>query len=389
MTQIDLGRGIETCFPEDLLTKLSEKSHTIKFGADPSAPDLHLGHMVILNKLRAFQEKGHHIIFIIGDFTAMIGDPTGKSETRKPLDEARIKENAKTYQDQLFKILDRSKTTVVYNSDWLGKLSAKDMVQLSAKYTVARMLERDDFTKRFSNNQSISIHEFLYPLLQGYDSVHLKNDIEIGGTDQTFNLLMGRHLQKESGQKPQGVITMPILEGLDGHHKMSKSLANHIGLLDSPKDMFGKLMSIPDHLIMRYFSLLTSYSTDAINDMQAAMDGGENPKNFKLKLAKTLVTQLHSSEDADTAEAEFARVFSDQEIPTDMPETTLTIPTRLDELLVSHQMVPSKKEAHRLISQGGVSINQQKVTDPFTLVANDIESIIKAGKRRWLKVLAS
>jgi len=389
MTQIDLGRGIETCFPEDLLTKLSEKPHTIKFGADPSAPDLHLGHMVILNKLRAFQEKGHHIIFIIGDFTAMIGDPTGKSETRKPLDEAQIKENAKTYQDQLFKILDRSKTTVVYNSDWLGKLSAKDLVQLSAKYTVARMLERDDFTKRFSNNQSISIHEFLYPLLQGHDSVHLKNDIEIGGTDQTFNLLMGRHLQKESGQKPQGVITMPILEGLDGHHKMSKSLSNHIGLLDSPKDMFGKLMSIPDHLIMRYFSLLTIYSTDAINDMQAAMDGGENPKNFKLKLAKTLVTQLHSSKDADTAEAEFARVFSDQEIPTDMPETTLAAPTRIDELLVAHQLAPSKKEAHRLIIQGGVSINQQKVTDPFTLVANTVESIIKAGKRRWLKVLAS
>jgi tyrosyl-tRNA synthetase len=384
-----LSRGIETCFPDDLLSKLNEKKMTIKFGADPSAPDLHLGHMVILNKLRVLQEMGHQVIFIIGDFTAMIGDPTGKSETRKPLDEAQIIENAKTYQVQLFKILDKAKTTVVYNSDWLGKLSAKEMVQLSARYTVARMLERDDFTKRFSKNQPISIHEFLYPLLQGYDSVHLKNDVEIGGTDQTFNLLMGRHLQKEFGQKPQGVITLPILEGLDGHQKMSKSLANHIAILDVPKDMFGKLMSIPDHLITRYFSLLTQVSNDEIKAMESEMTTGENPKQFKLKLAKTMVTILHSEQAANDAEIEFGRVFSDQEIPSDMPETTLQAPTRLDDLLTAHQMAVSKKEAQRLISQGGVSVNQEKVTDPFTLIDPKTESIIKAGKRRWLKVIPS
>jgi tyrosyl-tRNA synthetase len=344
--------------------------------------------MVVLRKLRLLQQLGHTVIFIIGDFTAMIGDPTGKSETRKPLDEHQIAQNAKTYQDQVFKILDKTMTKVVYNSQWLGKLSAKDLIELSAKYTVARMLERDDFTNRFKAEQPISIHEFLYPLLQGYDSVFLKNDIEIGGTDQTFNLLMGRHLQKESGLKPQGVMTVPILEGLDGHMKMSKSLANHIGILDSPNDIFGKTMSIPDALIIRYFTLLTALSSEEISLVTTQIEAGANPKHFKVQLAKQLVTDLYDATTATQAEAEFNRIFSDQEIPTDMPTLKLTSQIRLDDLLVSQGMSPSKKEAHRLIGQGGVSINQVKVDDPFMILLPSQEAIIKAGKRRWLKLTA-
>lgn len=381
-------RSLNTIHPEDLKEKLAGNTPlTIKFGADPSAPDLHLGHMVVLNKLRLLQQLGHHVLFLIGDFTAMIGDPTGKSETRKPLTDEQVKINAKTYQAQVFKILDPSKTTVVFNSHWLSKLSAKDMITLSANYTVARMLERDDFQKRFSNQQSISIHEFMYPLLQGYDSVHLKNDIEIGGTDQTFNLLMGRHLQKEYGVKEQGIITVPILEGLDGVNKMSKSLNNHIGILDAPKDIFGKIMSIPDNMILRYFSLLTSKSEAEMTEMDIKMKAGENPRNFKVDLGKTIVELLHDEDTANAVEAEFVRVFSGQEIPEEMPEIQLLEPVRLDELLTQNKMVASKKEAHRLIKQGGVSINQEKQDDPFFTLEAGVEYIIKAGKRRWLKVL--
>lgn len=385
--------GMDTCYPNDLIETLSKSGSTpltIKFGADPSAPDLHLGHMVVLNKLAILQQMGHHVLFLIGDFTAMIGDPTGKSETRKPLTQADVSTYSETYQAQVFRILDPKKTTVVFNSAWLNVLSPQELITLSAKYTVARMLERDDFSKRFKGEKSISIHEFLYPLLQGYDSVHLKNDIEIGGTDQTFNLLMGRHLQKEYGVKPQGVITVPILEGLDGTKKMSKSLKNHIALMDTPNDIFGKCMSIPDTLIIRYFRLLTDVSPSNIDAIEDGMASGDNPKNAKVRLAKTLIARLHSNAEADKAEAEFNRIFSQKERPTAIPEISLNAPIRLDECLVRHQMAASKKDAVRLIKQGAVNLNGEKIKDPFYIIdpPADNEHILNAGKRRWLKIIS-
>lgn len=380
ITNQKLQRGLDTIHPENLIEILlqSQKPLTIKWGADPSAPDLHLGHMVVLNKLAMFQSLGHHVLFLIGDFTAMIGDPTGKSETRKPLTSEQVLENAKTYQTQVFKILDPKKTTIVFNSTWLSKLTASDVVKLTAHYTVARMLERDDFYKRFKSQQSISIHEFLYPLFQGYDSVELKSDIEMGGTDQTFNLLMGRHLQKEYGQKPQGVITVPILEGLDGVQKMSKSLHNHIAILDTPKEMFGKLMSIPDVLMPKYYDLLTTLDFSSEN----------HPRDAKITLAKHIVTRLHSAEEAEAAYEEFLRVFSQNQIPTDIPETTLVTDIRLDQFLIDNKMAPSKKEAHRLIQQGAVTVDGEKETDPFKQLATTQNYLIKAGKRNWIHILA-
>lgn len=375
-----IRRGLDTIHPENLIETLlsSKKSLTIKWGADPSAPDLHLGHMVVLNKLAMLQSLGHHVLFLIGDFTAMIGDPTGKSETRKPLTSEQVLENAKTYQDQVFKILDPKKTTVVFNSTWLSKLTATDIVKLTAHYTVARMLERDDFSKRFKGEQSISIHEFLYPLFQGYDSVELKSDIEMGGTDQTFNLLMGRHLQKEYGQKPQGVITVPILEGLDGVQKMSKSLHNHIAILDTPKEMFGKLMSIPDTLMPKYYDLLTTLD----------FSSETHPRDAKITLAKHIVTRLHSAEEAEASHQEFLRVFSQNQIPTDIPEIHIQNEMRLDDFLVQHKIAPSKKEAHRLIQQGAVTVEGEKEMDPFKLLTTKKNYLIKAGKRHWIQIRA-
>ncbi|MSR88224.1 MAG: tyrosine--tRNA ligase [Candidatus Margulisbacteria bacterium] len=380
ITNQNLQRGLETIHPKNLTETLlsSQKPLTIKWGADPSAPDLHLGHMVVLNKLALLQSLGHQVLFLIGDFTAMIGDPTGKSETRKPLTSEQVLENAKTYQDQVFKILDPKKTTVVFNSTWLSKLTATDIVKLTAHYTVARMLERDDFSKRFKSEQSISIHEFLYPLFQGYDSVELKSDIEIGGTDQTFNLLMGRHLQKEYGQKPQGVITVPILEGLDGVQKMSKSLHNHIAILDTPKEMFGKLMSIPDTLMPKYYDLLTTL------DFSLEI----HPRDAKITLAKHIVTRLHSAQDAEAAHEEFLRVFSQNQIPTDIPEVHIQDEIRLDDFLLQHKIVPSKKEAHRLIQQGAVTVEGEKEMDPFKLLTTQKNYLIKAGKRNWIHIRA-
>ena len=285
------------------------KHLTIKWGADPSAPDLHLGHCVILNQLAKLQQCGHQVLFVIGDFTARIGDPTGKSATRKPLTEAQVVENSETYLNQIFKVLDPNKTTVVYNSSWLNKLSPTEIIALCSKHTVSRMLERDDFSKRFKNNVSISIHEFLYPLFQGYDSVELNNDIEIGGTDQKFNFLVGRQLQKEYGGTPQSILTLPILEGLDGVQKMSKSLNNHIGILDAPNEMFGKCMSIPDTLIERYFKLITQYSTADLNTISTRLDNGENPRNLKIELAECIVTQFHSKESANQAKRLYQCIF--------------------------------------------------------------------------------
>jgi len=365
-----------------------QKKLNIKWGADPSAPDLHLGHYVILNQLASLQSLGHQIIFIIGDFTARIGDPTGKSATRKSLSESDVKANSETYLHQVFKVLDETKTTVVYNSSWLNKLSPSEMVQLCSKYTVARMLERDDFSKRFKQNSPISIHEFLYPLLQGYDSVHLQNDVEIGGTDQKFNLLVGRHLQKEAGITPQSVLTLPILEGLDGVQKMSKSLNNHIGILDTPNDMFGKCMSIPDELIVRYTSLVTKATPTDIANLEQQLKNGENPRNLKMNLACTIIEQFHSKKEADSAKENFINVFSKKSIPNDIPEVSIESnePIHLLTFLCDQKLTPSKKEARRLLEQGAVSINDKRISDPNHSFLANPETIIKVGKRKFLKI---
>jgi len=381
--------GIESIIPEDeTKAALSTPGLKIKFGADPSAPDLHLGHMVILNKLSILQQMGHRVQFLIGDFTAMIGDPTGKSQTRKSLSREQVLENAESYKAQVFKFLDPEKTDVVFNSDWLGKMSAAEVVELSSRYTVSRMLERDDFKKRFSSEAAISIHEFLYPLFQGYDSVVLKSDIEVGGTDQTFNLLMGRHLQQQHDLKPQSIMTFPILEGLDGVQKMSKSLNNHIGVLDAPNDMFGKIMSIPDALILRYFRLLTNKTPEELEAMDQVFMGGANPRDTKVELGMTIVERLHSKDAAEGAKAHFETVFAKKEIPDEMPEIQVDkAAVKLIDLMADHGMSGSKKEARRMVAQGAVSINQEKVSNDefqeYTPVAGDV---IKVGKRAFFRV---
>ncbi len=377
------------CIPESDITRLtsSSKPLKIKFGADPSAADLHLGHTVILNQLKQLQELGHEIIFLIGDFTAMIGDPTGKSKTRPPLTQEQVLKNASTYQDQVFKILDKAKTTVVFNSKWLAPLSAQDIIKLAAKYNVARMLERDDFNKRYTTNQSISIHEFLYPLLQGYDSVHLENDIEVGGTDQKFNLLVGRHLQREYGKKEQTILTFPLLEGLDGTQKMSKSLNNHISLTDTPQDMFGKIMSIPDELIIRYFSLTTHYEPQKIQALADQLKAGENPRDLKDLLGQTLVEQYYSKTDAENASASFKQVFTQKELPNDIAEIQIKQEELLGDVIIKAGGVPSKKEFRRMIDQGAVSIDGTRISDPFHKVQLKMNVVVKIGKRRFFKLI--
>jgi len=386
----EFEKGIaEIINAEELETLLkSGKKLRIKWGADPSAPDLHLGHTVVIRKLKFFQELGHEVIFLIGSFTAMIGDPSGKSKTRKVLTAEEVFENAKTYQEQVFKILDREKTTVVYNGDWLNKLSAKDLIHITAQYNVARMLEREDFNKRFKNNQSISLHEFIYPLLQGYDSVHLKADIEMGGTDQKFNLLVGRHLQKEYAQKPQIIITMPILEGLDGVQKMSKSLGNHIGLTDSAYEMFGKLMSIPDILITKYYELLTAESIESIELMKTNMANNlVNPRDLKVRLGKMITAQYHGENKAEEAHQNFIQLFQRKEIPDEIPEFTLSRGQHLlFKVLTQAGIAPSNKEAQRLIVQRATSVNSKKINDVNYIIPEEDEIIIKAGKRNFLKI---
>ncbi len=374
--------------PEKTIESIqSNKKMLIKFGADPSAKDLHLGHCVVLFQLRKLQELGHHVQFIIGDFTAKIGDPTGKSETRKPLTDDEIAINAKTYQDQVFKILDPDQTTIYYNSEWLEKLTSNDLIQLAARYNVARMMERDDFEKRFKEGLSIGIHEFLYPLLQGYDSVVLKSDLEIGGTDQKFNLLVGRHLQREYQVGiEQAIMTMPILEGTDGIKKMSKSLQNHIAIDDKPEEMFGKIMSIPDSILIQYISLLTETSRAEISEQkQAMLEGALNPRDVKVELGKQLVKRFYSTSLANKAYEHFQTVFKKKEVPDDIPEFHISEELSIVQLVMNHSLLSSKKELFRLVSQGAVSIDNRKVQDVHTSFKIG-SSILKIGKRKLFKV---
>jgi len=360
----------------------------VKFGCDPSAPDIHLGHVVILRKLRQFQELGHTVLFLIGDFTARIGDPSGKNATRPPLTEEQVNENAKTYKDQVFRVLLPERTEVVFNNDWLGKLSPHDIVRLCSSHTVARMLERDDFSKRFRDNIPIRIHEFLYPLFQGYDSVALDSDVELGGSDQLFNLLVGRELQRDAGQTPQVALTMPIIEGLDGVQKMSKSLNNYVGVTDEPNDMFGKLMSIPDTLIARYMLLLTDIPEEEINGI--AMEiymGSENPRNFKVRLAKEIVAFFHGAEAADGAEAEFDRVFANKELPSDMETCLLDAAEKpAVDLLTETGLVPTKGEARRMIRQKAARLDGELIESETDVVTITPGAVLKVGKRRFIRL---
>lgn len=377
---------------KDFLKKLKKSFETkkplnIKLGADPSRPDIHIGHTVIINKLKVLQDLGHHIHFLIGDFTALIGDPTGKNTTRPILSREEIEENAKTYSKQIFKILDPDKTEIVYNSNWLLKMTPIDFIKLTAQYTVARMLERDDFTKRYKSNTPISLHEFLYPLCQGYDSVALKTDLELGGTDQKFNLLVGRDLQSAYGQEPQSILTMPLLEGLDGVNKMSKSLDNYIGIDESPKDIFGKTMRVSDELMFRYYQLLTDKTASEIEQLKKL-----HPRQAKVELAKFLVARFHSLAAAQAAEDEFNRIFVDKGVP-DQVDEFKTTPQNIGlvQLMTLAGLSASNGEATRLIVGGGVSIDQQKIAD--TKLKLDLKSgqqlLIKAGKKKFVKVVVS
>ncbi|MCX7919611.1 MAG: tyrosine--tRNA ligase [bacterium] len=368
-----IERGAVEIIPkEDLIRKLEKSEKTgkplnIKLGADPSAPDLHLGHTVPLRKLRQFQDLGHQVTFIIGDFTAMIGDPTGKSETRKPLSREQIAINAKTYQDQVFKILDPKKTNVVYNSEWLSPLHFEDVIAIAAKYTVARMLERDDFEKRYRNGDAISIHEFLYPLMQGYDSVAIQADIEIGGTDQKFNLLVGRDLQREYGQEPQVILTLPLIEGTDGVQKMSKSLGNYIGISEPPQEMFGKLMSIPDNLMLKYYELLTDVPKSELTKIESGLkDGSLHPRQVKAELAKIIVTFFYDRTTAEVAAEEFDRIFRDKQTPEQVPVVTIFCEQEkiwIIKALAQASIAKSNSDARRLIQQNAVELDGLKVTD--------------------------
>ncbi len=362
----------------------------IKAGFDPTAPDLHLGHTVLIQKMKHFQDLGHRVMFLIGDFTGLIGDPSGKSETRPPLTPQQVQENAGTYKEQIFKILDPEKTEVVFNSVWMQEIKSIDIIRLCAKHTVARMLERDDFKKRFQAQKPIGIHEFIYPLIQGYDSVAIKADIELGGTDQTFNLLVGRHIQKEYGQEPQVVITMPLLEGLDGVWKMSKSLGNYIGITEPPQDMFGKLMSVSDNLMFRYFELLSSLELDEIKVLKDGIDDGHlHPKDVKARLAQELVERFHGARAAGAAKADFEAQFSRGEVPDDIPEFKLSPDEKtiyLPRVFKEAGLVASTSDARRLIKQGAVSINGNKVQSEEIEVQAS-QAVLKVGKRRFLRIM--
>ncbi len=363
----------------------------VKAGFDPTAPDLHLGHTVLIQKLKHFQDLGHHIMFLIGDFTGMIGDPTGKSETRKPLSREEVLKNAETYKRQIFKILDPNKTEIVFNSQWMDKFTAVDFIRLCSRYTVARMLERDDFSKRFRENRPIAIHEFLYPLVQGYDSVAMKADVELGGTDQKFNLLVGRTLQRQEGMEPQVIITMPLLEGLDGVNKMSKSLGNYVGIEEPPADMFGKLMSISDDLMFRYYELLSDKAMAEIEKLRRDIKEGKvHPKKAKEDLAWEITARFHGRDEANKAREEFNRVFSKHNLPSDMPEISLARreDRSLSTILVESGLCKSKSEVKRLCRQNAISIDGKKITDPhYPLNMGKDEMVIRVGKRRFLKVL--
>ncbi len=364
----------------------------IKAGFDPTAPDLHLGHTVLLNKLKQFQDIGHEVIFLIGDFTGMIGDPTGKNITRKPLTKDDVLENARTYQEQIFKVLDEDKTTVQFNSSWMNEFSASDMIQLAARHTVARMLERDDFNKRYSGGQPIAIHEFLYPLIQGYDSVALEADVELGGTDQKFNLLVGRQLQEQYGQKPQIVMTMPILEGLDGVQKMSKSLGNYIGIAESANEMFGKIMSISDELMWRYFELLSFRPMSEINSWHQACNDGANPRNYKVLLAQEIIERFHDKQAADDALTEFEARFKHGAMPDDIEQLELSTPKEgypIANLLKDAGLTKSTSDSLRMLKQGAVRIDGERVIDAKQVLKVGSEHIYQVGKRRFAGIKLS
>ena len=390
-----IKRGTSEIIDEKDLSRALEKSIKtgkplrVKAGFDPTAPDLHLGHTVLLQKMKQFQDLGHEVVFLIGDFTGMIGDPTGKSETRKSLTPEEVQDNAKTYLEQVYKILDKNKTTIMFNSEWMNKFSSTDMINLAARYTVARMIERDDFQKRLANNLPVSIHELLYPLIQGYDSVAMKADVELGGTDQKFNLLVGRDLQRAYQMKPQNIITMPLLEGTDGIQKMSKSLGNSIGVMDPPGDMFGKIMSISDDLMWRYYELLSNVPANDLKALRAKAENGEmNPKNAKVQLGKELVGRYHSEDEAEQAAREFENVFKDKNLPTDIP----TLPSWgaesrwIGKVLADSKVCPSTSDAKRMIKQGAVSVDGEKVTDENLALNGNQEYLIKVGKKRFLKI---
>lgn len=386
----ELMRGCLEVLPEQELEKklLKNKPLKIKAGFDPTAADIHLGHTVLLNKLRQFQQFGHEVIFLIGDFTALIGDPSGKNVTRKPLEKDKIIENANTYKEQVFKILDPDKTVVKFNSEWLGKMGADDLIRLSSTYTVSRMLERDDFSKRYQSNQPIAIHEFLYPLIQGYDSVALRADIELGGSDQKFNLLMGREMQRHFGMEAQVVMMLPLIEGLDGIKKMSKSLDNYIGITESPEMMFGKLMSISDDLMWRYIELLSFKSNNEINKIKADVADGLNPRDVKINFAKEIVARFHSNKQAEEAQFEFIARFQKKLIPEnlDVKIIVLNEEDKLPQIMKLSGLTNGTSEAIRLIKQGGVKINGEKVSDVSLKLPPNCEYIIQVGKQRITKI---
>ena len=385
-----LLRGADEIIPQaELEIKLAtNKPLEVKAGFDPTAPDLHLGHTVLINKLRQFQTLGHNVSFLIGDFTGLIGDPTGKSATRPALTENEIKANAKTYQDQVFKILDPERTRIRFNSEWMGKMTSADMIRLAAQHTVARMLERDDFSKRYAAQQSIAIHEFLYPLVQGYDSVAMDTDIELGGTDQKFNLLVGREMQRAYGKSQQAILTVPILEGLDGVKKMSKSLDNYIGINDAPSDMFGKLMSVSDELMWRYFELLSFRPVDDIKSFERQIEDGKNPRDIKFLLCEEIVTRFHDAAAAQTAKHDFIQRFQKNAIPDDMPDVHLSFQDgiAIANLIKEAQLCNSTSEAMRMVKQGAVKIDGEKISDPRQIINETKVFVLQVGKRKFARI---
>ncbi len=395
MTQTDalnlIRRGADDLLIEaELKQKLAlGRPLRIKAGFDPTAPDLHLGHTVLLNKMRQLQDLGHHALFLIGDFTGMIGDPTGKNTTRPPLSREQVLENAQSYRDQVFKVLDPEKTEIVFNSTWMDKFSAVDLIRLAATHTVAQMLERDDFSKRYKNSQPIAIHEFIYPLVQGYDSVALKADLELGGTDQKFNLLMGREMQRHYGQSAQCILTMPLLEGLDGVNKMSKSLGNYIGITDAPQEIFGKLMSISDVLMWRYLELLSFRSMSEIAVWRTEVEGGRNPRDIKVLLAQEIVARFHSRQDAENALAEFEARFRQGVLPDNMPEVSVVAAggsIAVPQLLKQADLVSSTSEAMRMIEQGAVKLDGERVNDKSDVVSSGRVVVAQVGKRKFARI---
>ena len=386
-----IARGTDEIIKrEELEARLkSGKTLRVKVGFDPTAPDLHLGHTVIINKMRQFQDLGHQVIFLIGDFTGMIGDPTGKNVTRKPLTRDEVEANAETYAQQVFKILDREKTEIRFNSEWINELGSEGMIRLAAKYTVARMLERDDFEKRYRSGEPIAVHEFLYPLAQGYDSVCLEADVEMGGTDQKFNLLVGRHLQQQYGQAPQVIITLPLLEGLDGVQKMSKSLDNYVGITDPPNDMFGKLMSISDELMWRYFELLSFRPNEELEALKQRVADGENPRDIKFLLCEEIVERFHDRDAAVAARETFIARFRQGEMPEDMPEKTLEPGPDgigIAAALSACGLTASNSEAFRMIQQGGVRIDGEKISDRTLVLETGFEGVLQVGKRKFCRL---